>query len=93
MADDPAPPTQAPTAADLTARFKRNLSFWAIRWVAGLGFALAIVAFTGQHHWLPWAAVAVALASLVVLVVMHKALMRKVGGSNGALRDDDAPNT
>ena len=93
MPADSEPSPGPPTRAGLNARLKRNLSFWAIRWVAGLGFAIAIVAFTGQYHWLPWAAVAVALVSLLVLLGMHMALMRKIDGREKALRQDDDANT
>ena len=85
--------------AQMSARLKRSLSLWAIRWVIGLGLAFAIVVFTGQYHWLPWAAAAVALISLAVILGMHVALTRKYASTRGAMdraetalrEDDDAP--
>ena len=83
--------------AQMTARLKRSLSLWAIRWVIGLGLAFAIVVSTGQYQWLPWAAGAVALVSLAVILIMHVALTRKFASTRGAMdraeqtmRDDDA---
>ena len=84
----------------LAAHFKRSLALWAVRWVIGMGLAFAIVVFTGKYQWLPWAAAAVALVSLAVIVIMHRSLARRMSHAKDlpdrierALDDNDGPNT
>ncbi|NNU78934.1 hypothetical protein HMH01_00650 [Halovulum dunhuangense] len=55
--------------AKLAEHTRKSLVFWAVRWaIAGTG-AVAIVVFTGDHHWLLPAAAAIAGVSLGVILV------------------------
>ena len=66
---------------------RRALQFWVFRWSVGLGGAIGIVLWTGQHHWLPWAAAGIALLSLGVIGLNAYAMMKSIAKAEARAND------
>ncbi len=65
-------------AAGLTQSLQRRLVMWAVRWLIGFGIVAAVVHFWPSAAWLWWAAAAVAVLSLVTLLLMHFVVQRRL---------------
>lgn len=56
----------------------KRVLFWCIRWLIGFGIIAVVVANKPEWSWLWWVGVGVAGMSLLVLLVSHVVLQRKI---------------
>lgn len=68
----------------------RRIVMWAVRWVIGFAVIGAVTYFNEGFDWLWWAGLGLAGTSLVLMLVMHWLMARKLAGVQGDLDRLDA---
>lgn len=68
---------------------KRELTFWAIRWIIGFGIIAAVVHYYPDWSWLWWAGAIVACITLTTLLLAHAFLKRKLAQTEQKITDLD----